>query len=483
MRRMTTSAVCRVAPEAGYGPGQDSRLATDPDWDAAAVDALRAREYARLDTAGQVYLDYTGGGLHAASQLREHHRLLRTGVFGNPHSDSPSSGLSTRLADGARRSVLASLNASPDEYDVVFTPNASAALRLVGEAYAFAAGGRLLLTADNHNSVNGIREFALARGAEARYVALRADDLRIDQASILGELDRPPSRGGRLFAYPAQSNYSGVRHPLAWIELARERGWDVLLDAAAFVPANRLDLARWHPDFVAISWYKVFGYPTGIGSLVARRETLARLRRPWFAGGTIGVASVADPRNTWADGHVGFEDGTIDYLGLPAIEIGLRYVEDVGPDTIHRRTQALTRRLLQGMAELRHADGAPLLRLYGPTDTADRGGTIPFNVLDRSGGVVGFWEVEAAAAAQRISLRTGCFCNPGASETARGITGTDMQRVFALGHQPSIAELRSIMPGKALGAVRVSVGIATTERDVARFLDFVAGFADAVSPP
>jgi selenocysteine lyase/cysteine desulfurase len=126
---------------------------------------------------------------------------------------------------------------------------------------------------------------------------------------------------------------------------------------------------------------------------------------------------------------------------------------------------------------MRHRDGAPLLRLYGPPDTLDRGVTIPFNVLGRDGTVVDFNEVEAAAAALGISVRTGCFCNPGASEAARGITADDMARVFALGHPPAMAELRAIMPGKALGAVRASVGIATTERDLDRFLAFVDGFA------
>ena len=53
-----------------------------------------------------------------------------------------------------------------------------------------------------------------------------------------------------------------------------------------------------------------------------------------------------------------------------------------------------------------------------------------------SGEVVGFWEVEAAADEQRVSIRTGCFCNPGASETARGITASDMARVFALDTHP-----------------------------------------------
>ncbi len=451
---------------------------TDPDWDGTAVDALREREYGRLDAQDHVYLDYTGGSVHAASQLREHQELLRTTVLGNPHSTSPASAASTRHADGARRAVLAALNAPPDEYVVVFTPNASGALRLLGESFPFGAGSRLLLTADNHNSVNGIREYARAGGATTTYVPLVTPELRVDEARLHDELDRVPAGRPHLFAYPAQSNYSGIRHPLGWVDRAHERGWDVLLDASAFVPTNTLDLSRWRADFVAISWYKVFGYPTGIGSLVARRAALARLRRPWFAGGAIGVASVVLPRHTLGPDEVGFEDGTIDYLNLAGIEIGLRHVAGVGMPAIHRRVRVLTRWLLARMAELTHRNGSPLVRLYGPSDDAGRGGTIPFNVLHRDGSIVDFWRVEAAAAARRISVRTGCFCNPGASETARGITATDMERVFALGRQPTPEDLRSLLPGKALGAVRASVGIATTERDVRRFVAFLADLAD-----
>jgi selenocysteine lyase/cysteine desulfurase len=454
----------------------------DPAWDGDTVAALRAREYARLDVHGQVYLDYTGGGLYAASQLREHLELLSDGVFGNPHSGSPTSQASTRLADAARLAVLRFLRADPAEYCVVFTANASAALKLVGEAYPFGPGSHLLLTADNHNSVNGIRELARAAGAGVTYLPLRRDDLRHDPAVVLAALDDPPGPGRRgLFAYPAQSNYSGVRHPLDWVEQAHERGWDVLLDASAFVPTRRLDLSRHHPDFVAISWYKVFGYPTGIGCLVARRAALAGLRRPWFAGGTIGVASVVLEQHTLGPAEVGFEDGTINYLGLPAIEIGLRHVESVGLPLIGRRVEHLTRLLLDRLLALRHADGVPLVRLYGPRTTHERGGTVPFNLIDADGGVIDFWVVEAAAAARRISVRTGCFCNPGASEMARGITSADMARVFALGRQPDYADLRALLPGKALGAVRASVGIATTEDDVHRLADFLGDLGSDIT--
>ena len=211
-------------------------------------------------------------------------------------------------------------------------------MKLVGESFPFSDRSRLVLTADNHNSVNGIREFARAHGAEVEYVPLTVPELRHDEAAVLGALERAAPGARHLFAYPAQSNYSGVRHPLEWIPAAQARGWDVLLDASAFVPTSRLDLSRWHPDFVAVSWYKAFGYPTGVGSLIVRHDALARLRRPWFAGGTIGIVSVLEPRHTLAPGVTGFEDGTIDFLALPAIETGVRFLETVGVDTIGRRS-------------------------------------------------------------------------------------------------------------------------------------------------
>jgi molybdenum cofactor sulfurtransferase len=480
----------------GCGASQDAAVtastdrasgATDPPPDWPAIERLRATEYARLDADGHAYLDYTGGGLYADSQLRAHQALLADGTFGNPHSTSPSSRASTRLADSARQAILRFLGAPPDEYVVIFTANATAALKLVGEAYPFAPDGRFVLTADDHNSVNGIREFARARGADVTYIPIRPNDLRADEDRVREILAGPRTRrhaDGRtprpgLFAYPAQSNYSGVRHPLAWIDLAHEHGWDVLLDASAYVPTNELDLSRWHPDFVVVSWYKVFGYPTGVGSLVVRREALARLQRPWFAGGSIGVASVVRSRHTLGPDEVGFEDGTIDYLSLPAVEIGIRYLTSVGLPIIHGRVDALTRWLLDGLIAMQHPDGAPMVRLYGPSDAVDRGGTIPFNVLDRTGGLLDFWDVEQRASTRGVSIRTGCFCNPGASEAARGITAEEMDRVFALDHHPTVDDLRRLLPGKALGAIRASVGIVTTERDGRRLLDLIDELADA----
>lgn len=449
-----------------------------PGYASAELDAARATDFARLDRSGDVYLDYTGGGVYAESHVRDHAELLTSAVFGNPHSTNPTSQAMTELAESARSAVLAHFRADPDEYVAVFTANASGALKLVAESYPFAPGGAFLLTYDNHNSVNGIREFARGRGAEVAYAPVRPPDMRIDADALQRALDTPGSGARRLLAYPAQSNFSGVLHPLAWIARAKERGWDVLLDAAAFAPTHVLDLGALRPDFVTLSFYKMFGYPTGVGALLARREALSGLRRPWFAGGTIAYASVSEPRHDMHEGAEAFEDGTLNYLALPAVEAGLRRLANGLQAAIDARVMALTLWTLGRLTALRHAGGRPLVQVYGPLDAADRGGAIAFNLQRADGALIDHREVERAANRERISLRTGCFCNPGAGEAALGISGNDLERCFSTHDRMTIDTFRGCLSDRGSGAVRVSFGHASTFADAFALVRLLEGFRE-----
>jgi molybdenum cofactor sulfurtransferase len=442
------------------------------------IDDLRAKEYSRLDSLGQVYLDYTGGGIYADVQLEKLVALLKNGNYGNPHSNNPASLASTLLDEQARTYVLNYFNASPDEYVVIFAQNASGAIKLVGESYPFGPDSRYLLTFDNHNAVNGIREFARAKGASITYVSISAPELRIDDIHLQQQLSNPSPNGNNLFVFPAQSNFSGVQHSLDWIEKAHSDGWDVLLDAAAFVPTNRLDLRVHHPEFVPISFYKMFGFPTGVGCLIAKKRVLHKLRRPWFSGGTIQVASVQGDKYSFAEGARAFEDGTINYLMLPAIEIGLKHLNAVGIQAVHERVTCLTDWLIKNLLELRHENQAPVVEIYGPRTIEHRGGTIALNFHDPDGKTHDFHAIETAAAQYHISLRTGCFCNPGAGEIAFGLTKKDMTECFDHEERASFEQCILNVKGKTAGAVRVSLGLVTNFSDVYQFLQFVKTFMD-----
>jgi selenocysteine lyase/cysteine desulfurase len=441
---------------------------------------LRAREFSRLD-AGHAYLDYTGSALYPERLLTEHAEELRRAVLGNPHSESPASRASTALVNAARERVLRFFDADPEEYAVCFTANTSAAIHLVASGFAFGPEAPFILAADDHNSVNGVRAYAERAGAPVHYLPLD-DELRLhDVVSRLAVLRRTHVGAG-LVAFPAQSNFSGVQHPLALVGRTRALGYTVLLDAAAYAPTSPFSLRRTPADFVACSFYKMFGYPTGVGALVARCESLARLRRPWFAGGTVEYVSVQHGSHLMRDGVDGFEDGTVSFLHFGAVIRGLDFLDEIGMPRIRRHVITLTSHLVSRLRALTHGDGPALVRVYGPRDRYDCGGTIAFNVLNSRGEVVPYELVEERARHAGVSVRGGCFCNPGASEKAfdfdPGRTASCIADTRRAGWSlRDFAErMRECGGGHAIGAVRASLGVASNESDVERLVEVVRGF-------
>ena len=442
----------------------------------AFFENLRKQEYSILDEQGQTYLDFTGGNLYARSQVLEHQKLLLGNVLGNPHSTNPTSKKATELVESTRARVLEFFRAGND-YTCIFTQNASGAMKIVGESYPFGNNSRLVLLSDNHNSVNGIREFCRKKGGKVDYVPVNFEDLQINENQLEKQLQENAGGENSLFAMPGQSNVSGVKHSLAWIEKAQKLGYDVLLDAAALVPSTRLDLSVWKPDFVSVSFYKIFGYPTGIGCLLVRNSVFQKLQKPWFAGGTVTLVSVVSQDRFLAGGHERYEDGTINYNNIPAIKIGLDYIDGIGMEKINSRVGHLIKYLAGGLKELRHSNGQPMVKIFGPEGFENRGGNIILNFFDPEGEKHGFEEIEEMANRENISIRSGCFCNPGIDEINNCLTTEEISKYFTSRDQGNYYDMIKYL-GKMRGATRISVGIASAERDLDRFIRFASSLKD-----
>lgn len=437
---------------------------------------LRVNEFSRLDEEKQVYLDYTGGNLFAKSQLDKHYKMLSEHTFGNPHSTNPTSQHSTKLVEEARAAVIRFFRA--EDYYCVFTQNASMALQIVGEGYPFSDDGHFLYCIDNHNSVNGIREYCSRNGGSHDFFPIHFDTLSISEEDLLAKL-KASKKENKLLAYPAQSNVSGVKHDLSYIKTAQDLGWDVLLDAAAYVPTSILDLSVHKPDFVSVSFYKIFGYPTGIGCLLVKKTKFNKLQKKWFAGGTVNLASGKTPYYLLIENHERFENGTLNYLGIPAVKIGLEFIESIGMQRINERVDSLAKYLYDALKSLKHSNGTHQLNIIGPEDRKSCGGTLIMTFNNPDGSKIWFEKVEALANSKNISIRTGCFCNPGIDETSYCLSIEELTRCYSglndRNHKEIIDALKKIR-----GAIRVSVGLATSQKDLDAFIAFVAELKDKV---
>lgn len=76
--------------------------------------------------------------------------------------------------------------------------------------------------------------------------------------------------------------------------------------------------------------------------------------------------------------------------------------------------------------------------------------------------------IEYAATASKISLRTGCMCNPGGAAAILGISG-DMRKLY---EGVTLKDFERLV-GRELGVVRISLGLVSNFLDVWRVLRFV----------
>jgi len=268
-----------------------------------------------------------------------------------------------------------------------------------------------------------------------------------------------------------------VKHDLSWIQKAQDREWNVLLDAAAYAPTNKLDLKKVQPDFVSLSFYKIFGYPTGIGCLLVKKSSFDLLKKPWFAGGNVTMVAVLSPQHYLHENHERFENGTVNYLDIPAVTIGLRFIESIGRDKIAERIQSLMQYLCSELQNMHHTTGMKQVNMYGPEDRTKAGGTVIMTFLNPDGSAVPFDIVEQKANEHMISLRSGCFCNPGIDEIFNCVTTEELTQFFSGRTKGNYSDMFNFLK-KMRGAVRISVGIATTKADIDRYVKFVGSMRD-----
>jgi molybdenum cofactor sulfurtransferase len=432
-------------------------LADYPGYSNEKLDTLFTDQMSVL--SGHHYLDWTGAAI-APDFLHEKHSYLRETLFGNPHSGHLPSVRSSEKIEEAREAVLDYFNAPEGMYDVIFTQNATSAIKLL-HLYNF-SNGRLLLTHDNHNAVVGLREFAKAAGAPVGTVPF-TDTFMLDAAALEKEL-KVHVPGNKLFAYPAKSNFSGELHPLEWVELAQQNGWDVLLDVAAFVANNELDLSAVQPQFAPISFYKMFGWPTGIGCMLVRKDAIPKLEKKWFSGGTNNLVGFTDDFFDLHSGHAGYEDGTLNFLGIPAITDGLKFRKEIGPTK--DRAVAIASFMYDELSQLEK--GAFSVVIHSPRG-AD---TVAFNFTGPNG-FVSQKPFETFASDRNVYVRVGCFCNPGSSEFINGNKVTQVREALWKdfpGQNITNKIVQKYVDDIALGAIRASCGYATRYEDAVALL-------------
>ncbi|GAB4818580.1 hypothetical protein N2152v2_005626 [Parachlorella kessleri] len=493
------------------------------------IDHLYASEIGQRLGPDEHYMDFTAAALYWNSQVANATAQLQQHVFGNPHSASPSSVRTDELVEATRRDLLQFFGADPKEYTLIFTRSGTGALRMLGEAFPWTPQSSFTFLTSNHNSLLGIREYAKAHNASIGSISeaeveqwlystgavasragrsLAAADAPAgttpDTAAQHAAQDTAETKSGEpaysLFGYPAYDNYAGVMYPLSWVKEVQARSnkthvWKVLLDAAAYVPTHKLNLTETPADFVDLSFYKLFGYPTGIGALILRTENLHFLRKLYWGGGSVFLATAALDWRYFRHAPHSYEHGTLPFLDIIALSHGRKVYKQLGGvEAVQAHVAAVVEYLFDELAKLRHSNGAPLVRVFGKHAHANRqawvkmleemhevqGATINFEVLGTTGRVLGYRQIGAQLGEAGFHIRTGCTCNPGACYEATGVRDEEVRQLAEQkeGHFENwewIWVHRNKLTKLPLGSLRVSLGMMSRWEDAHALVGFIKG--------
>lgn len=450
-----------------------------------AIAVMRAKEYPMLE--GTTYLDHAGTTLYAKSLIERFSVDMISNLYGNPHSASNASQLTTRRIDDVRLQLLQLFNADPQEFDVVFVANATAGMKLVMETFRDQEEGFWYgYHRDAHTSLIGVRE------AATEHHCFAAD------AEVSEWIEHQDTGVGRakLFAYPAQSNMNGRRLPLDWthrVRMNKPANVYTLLDAAALVSTSPLDLGNPDeaPDFTVLSLYKMFGFPD-LGALIIRQASASVFdRRRYFGGGTVEM--VVCLKEQWhankADSlHERLEDGTLPIHSIMALDnaMAVHRALYTSLDEISRHTTYLAKKLHEGLSLLQHGNGRDVCHIYRDPastygDARTQGPVVAFNLRNECGGWVSNAEVEKLAAIKNLQLRTGGLCNPGGVASSLGLAPWEMKENFSAGQR--CGNDNDIIRAKPTGMIRVSFGAMSVLEDVHSCVEFIREFFTQGSEP
>jgi selenocysteine lyase/cysteine desulfurase len=356
--------------------------------------------------------------------------------------------ISTAAYEGARDAVLDFVHARPGDV-VVFTKHTTESVNVLAAALPDDAGVIVFAGEHHANLLPWLRGRATVLPVPAspdEVLDLLDDALAVNRGTV------------RLVAVTGASNVTGEIWPYAEIAaLAHRHGARVLLDAAQLAPHRPVDMAGSGVDYLVLSGHKLYA-PFGTGALVGRLDWLAG-REPMLAGGGA-IRYVSVEAVLWAEPPDRHEAGSPNVVGAVALGVACRTLQAAGMATIAAAEHELVGDTAERLAAI---PGVRTLRMLPPG--TPRTGVLPFTLEGMP-----YAQVAAGLSAEHgIGVRHGCFCaHPLVAHLLGVDEATDRRMRWTL---------QRGAPVRLPGAVRASVGLATTGDDLDRLVDAVSVLA------
>lgn len=291
------------------------------------------------------------------------------------------------------RELLAKIFHAKSSKQVVFTPGITHSLNYLIKGL-LKPGDHVLTTGMEHNAV--MRPLHQLEKQGVVYEIIPTDQ----EGRILPEdVERLIRRETRAVIVLHASNVCGTIVPIEEIgEICKKHGVFFVVDTAQSAGTIPVDMQKANIDFLAFTGHKGLLGPQGIGGFLISEE-LDKELTPLIAGGTGSISDSLEMPGTLPDKY---ESGTLNLPGIIGLHAALKYLDEVGIETIHTKKMELTQYLLERLKEF------PNIRVAGRQGVDNRVAVVSLDFLDNDNAMVAF-ELESEYG---IMTRVGLHCAP-----------------------------------------------------------------------
>ncbi|OWB74333.1 catalytic activity protein [[Candida] boidinii] len=472
------------------------------------IENLREKEYPNL--SNNTYLDHAGMTLYSKTLIENSSKILMSNLLSNPHSLSALSKSTELIIKQTRLKILKLFQADPAIYDIAFTQNSTAAIKILAESIRDKTNGnfKYYYNLNSHTSLIGVRNLCNNESDFSKFE-------NIDEITNLlkkNNSDNSNSNSNlklKLISWTGQSNFNGERFPMnSWhtifksfdeSDLCNDDNDDndqgkgevyTLFDASSLATTTPPNLSNpiTSPDFICVSFYKMFGYPD-LGGLIYKKSEGCKLfpYRKYFGGGTVDALS-AD--NSFVAKRLSLfetiEDGTLPIHSILQLSEAIDCHDNLygNFNNISKYTKNLVTYCYRALMNLKYDNGQKMVEIYSSVGKSESdcnhdsdlsyGPIVAFSILDENLNHLGYYNFEKFASAQNISLRTGTVCNIGGVCKWLNRDSKDIENDYKMGHK--CGDHMDIINHKPTGIIRVSFGAMSILKDIFELVNCIKEF-------
>ena len=406
------------------------------------ISILRQYDFQRL--INSIYFDYAKESLFTDSQLKSFGDDLSKNLYGNTHSESPSSELSTNVIEDLRRYILNFFGTTLSDYTVIFTYSSAQALKLIVESIPFDSNSVFYYSTSSNNDILGLRSLAKEKNSQ------------LSSFNILNE--KPSdfvSNSTNLITFPLIDEFDGTilnEEKIKEYSLLNSPDYSVftLVDASLYITNHKLNLKETPFSAISISFDKLFGFPN-LGAAIVKNSLFKYLNRPYFGGGTLVYAlTKTNYEKIRIKPSDKFEDGSLPFLSLASVQYGFKLMESLGFDNIFLYIKEIKNKFYEKLLNIRYLTGSPVIKIYNNNSNS----IITFNLLDKNNNILNYKDFLNYLNNKNIILSSGCMSTP-------------ISCYEKLGEKSLNGEI---------GAIRISIGWATIESDINQFINCIKNY-------